>query len=113
MRQVSAWFDEDLLRQLDDYAEAHDRGRSAVLREAVTIYLARDGSPSPGKGDVPVPGVVDRRAGDQNPALSKTGTGTHLSSDEIVRRYREGYGKLPPTEDELNGWEDEEAWPNE
>ena len=113
MKQVSAWFDEDLLRQLDDYAEAHDRGRSAVLREAVTTYLARDGSPSQGNGGSPDLAAVEPHPGDQNPGLSKTGTGTRPSSDEIVRRYREGYGKFPPTEDELNGWEDEEVWPEE
>ena len=82
MKKVSASLDEDLLRRLDDYAEAHDRGRSEVLREALAGYLR----PS-------------RKAG---PA--------RLSNEEVVRRYREGYGKFPPTEEELSGWEDEEAW---
>ncbi len=35
-----------------------------------------------------------------------------LSDAEIVRRYRDGYGKFPPVEDELNGWEEEQAWPS-
>ena len=90
MKKVSVSLDEDLLRQIDDHAEVSERGRSAVLREAVITYLAHV-SPSP----------------------ARASTSTRPSNEEIVRRYREGYGKFPPTEDELNGWEDEEAWSNE
>ena len=113
MKQVSAWFDEDLLRQLDDYAEAHDRGRSAVLREAVSTYLARDGAPAPGNGDSPALETVEPHLAEQPFQAPGRGTRARLRGEEIVRRYREGYGKFPPTEDELNGWEDEEVWPEE
>ncbi len=34
-------FEEELLRRLDQRPEVADRGRSAVLREAVREYLAR------------------------------------------------------------------------
>lgn len=113
MKQVSAWFDEDLLRQLDDYADAHDRGRSAVLREAVTTYLARDGAPAPRNGGSPDLAAVEPRLAEQTFEAPERATRARLRSDEIVRRYGEGYGKFPPTEDELNGWEDEEVWPEE
>lgn len=90
MKKVSVSLDEDLLRQLDDCVEARERGRSAVLREALTSYLAHTST-----------------------APSGNSVGSRPSNEEVVRGYREGYGKFPPTEDELNGWEDEEAWPEE
>ena len=103
MKKVSASLDDDLLRQLDDYAQAHDRGRAAVLREAVIAYLARVASPPAENGD-----VSDPEAGAPHPAehalkLPGTGMRARLSNDEVVRRYRDGYGKFPPTEEELNG----------
>lgn len=113
MKKVSASLDDELLRQLDDYAEAHDRGRSAVLREAVIAYLARVASPPPENGDSPDLEAVASQPGERTLELPGTGKGARLSNEEVVRRYKDGYREFPPTEDELNGWEDEEAWPEE
>ncbi len=44
MKAIRVTFDEDLLRRLDALAEVRERGRSAVLREAVANYLARKAS---------------------------------------------------------------------
>lgn len=113
MKKVSASLDDDLLKQLDDYAEAHDRGRSAVLREAVIAYLARVAAPPSENGESPVREAVPPHPGERALKLPTTGPRARLTNDEVARRYKDGYGKFPPTEDELNGWEDEEAWPEE
>ena len=41
MKSIGVTFDEALLEQLDQQPEVRERGRSAVLREAVADYLAR------------------------------------------------------------------------
>ena len=76
MKAIQVTFDEALLERLDHLPEVRERGRSAVLREAATAYLARK------------------------------------RTDDIARRYREGYGDaFPPIEDELAGWTSQGAWP--
>ena len=41
MKAIRVTFDEALLERLDGLPEVRERGRSAVLREAVTAWLAR------------------------------------------------------------------------
>lgn len=41
MKAIQVTFDEDLLEQLDRHPAVQQRGRSAVLREAASQYLAR------------------------------------------------------------------------
>lgn len=41
MKAVQVTFDEALLEQLDDHPSVKQRGRSAVLSDAVTDYLRR------------------------------------------------------------------------
>lgn len=41
MKAIQVTFDEALLERLDGLPEVRERGRSAVLREAVTAWLAR------------------------------------------------------------------------
>ena len=83
MKTIRVSLDDDLLARFDECPDVRQRGRSAVLREAVAAYVNRGGGRK------------------------------RLSDAEIVQRYREGYGKFPPVEEELSGWEEEEAWPEE
>jgi metal-responsive CopG/Arc/MetJ family transcriptional regulator len=76
MKAIQITVDEQLLRSLDENAEAKRDGRSAVVRRALTQYLAR------------------RR------------------SAELDDRIRRGYAKTP-ADPELDGWEEEAAWPTE
>ena len=41
MKAIQVTFDEALLEKFDRHPSVQDRGRSAVLREAVAAYLAR------------------------------------------------------------------------
>ena len=41
MKPIQITFDEALLERLDAHPAVRERGRSAVLREAATAYLAR------------------------------------------------------------------------
>lgn len=41
MKAIQVTFDEALLERLDGLPEVRERGRSAVLREAATAWLAR------------------------------------------------------------------------
>ena len=41
MKAIQVTFDEDLLDEIDELSDVRERGRSAVLREAATEYLAR------------------------------------------------------------------------
>ena len=75
MKRVRVRFDVDLLERLDRDPAVRERGRSAVLREAVVEYLGR-----------------------QEP-------------EEIARRYQAGYRDLDTLHDEMDGWPDEGAWP--
>lgn len=96
MKSIQVTFDDALLERLDRHPAVRERGRSAVLREAAADFLARE------------------------------------DADEIDRRYVAGYagaaptdGELPddvgvrdrpvrgavPTDDELDGWAAEGAWP--
>lgn len=46
MKAIHVTFDEALLERLDGLPEVRERGRSAVLREAVTTWLARKNAES-------------------------------------------------------------------
>ncbi len=94
MKKVSVSLDEALLEQLDELAKGCGQDRSAVLREAVTSYLAQQNGSQP----------QGRRGFASNGRV-------RLSEEEIVRRYREGYAKYPLTEEEL-GWEEAQVWPD-
>ena len=42
-QHLNAWVEPDIVRQLDERAEAADRSRSAEIRVALREHVARDG----------------------------------------------------------------------
>ncbi len=82
-RVINFSIDEALLERLDNHAEVRERGRSAVVREALSDYL-------------------DRQAAEEK---------RKETEEEINRACARAYGPgMPP--DELEDWATEAVWPD-